>query len=326
MHGILRFVLATLVVLSHLGHIGAVNTGVSAVVVFYMLAGYVVTHLLYKHFPPDRLLAFYAERILRIYPLYFIFLIIVSAFLFTTEFRGPTFTYEKMLAHLLIVPLNYYMFLDVSVVRGFCILPPAWSLGAELQAYLILPLIIRRHSAKWIAGFFSLCIFSASTFGIINSDIWGYRLLPGIVFIFLTGSAICRTLKAKDAADMFDRTFPAICWAWLVLLLAGLVVTARLPSYSAAVILGFLIGMPVVVFTSSSSIRLPLNDVMGRVSYGLFLIHLPVAWSLEQFFGMPSTSAVAFLLVMAISVSLSSIASSSVERLVWPLRRRLTST
>ena len=324
MHGILRFALATLVVLSHLGHSDVFNVGVSAVVVFYMLAGYVVTHLLYTYFPPGRLLAFYVERFLRVYPLYLLFLIAVSAFLLATGFGGPTFTPAKALANLLIIPLNYYMFVDVSVVRGFCVLPPAWSLGAELQAYAVLPLIIRSFPAKWIAGIFSLCIFSAAAFGIIDSDIWGYRLLPGIIFIFLTGSAIYKTVKVKDAADIFDRTFPVICWIWLLVLLLGMVVTFRLPGYSTAAILGFLIGMPIVQFTSTSLARIPLDSVFGRLSYGLFLIHLPVAWALEYFFGVYPASIISFLSVMVISVALSAGASFSVEQIVWSLRKAIT--
>lgn len=325
MHGALRFCLATLVVLSHLGRPGPVNVGIAAVVVFYMLAGYVVTHLLQKHFPPGRLGAFYAERFLRIYPLYLLCLAGVSVFLFTTGFGPAKLTPLTALANLAIIPLNFYMFSDFFVIRGFAILPTAWSLGAEMQAYAILPLIIRSQRAKWIVGLFSLLVFTASASGLFNADTWGYRLLPGILFVFLTGSAISKTTKTPDMADRFDRVFPYLCWTWLLFLLIGLGIYHRVSDISATVMLGFLLGMPMVMFTSTSKIRIPCDDVLGRISYGLFLIHIPVSWLAEYLFSWPLTSIYTLLFVMGVSVALSVGATFTVERLAWPLRKSITS-
>lgn len=324
LHGALRLGLATLVVLSHLGHPGPVNVGVSAVVVFYLLSGYVVTRLLQKHFPPGRLFAFYAERFLRIYPLYLVFLLAVSVFLCVTGFGPPQLTPVKAFANLTIIPTNYFMFVDVWVVRRFCILPTVWSLGAEMQVYAVLPLIIRSLRAKWIVGLFSLCVFSAAAVGLLDSDVWGYRLLPGILFIFLTGSAIAKSMKARDNCDAFDRIFPTACWIWLLLLLLGLGVINRLPAFSTAVMLGFLIGMPMFLFASASPLRIPYDTVLGGLSYGLFLIHLPVAWLFEYCFWPPRGSKCAVLFVMVVSLALSAGANITIERMVWPVRKALT--
>ena len=54
MFGYLRFLLAALVMLSHLKITCGINQGVTAVVSFYMLAGFVVTHLLTGSFNPGR--------------------------------------------------------------------------------------------------------------------------------------------------------------------------------------------------------------------------------------------------------------------------------
>lgn len=325
MHGYLRFGLAILVVLSHLDHAGGLNVGVSAVVVFYLLAGYVVTNLIHKHFGSGRLLSFYAERFLRIYPLYFTFLAMVFAFLFITRFGSPIITPLKILAQVTIIPLNFFMFFHTAVVRNYCVLPPAWSLGAELQAYLFLPLIIRSTKAKWIVGFLSLVLFSVAAIGECDRDIWGYRLLPGILFIFLSGSALAKSIKHKKSTDSFDRSFPIICWIWLLgLLLALTTMTHRLYPLTAAVILGFVIGLPVVHFTSSTPVRLFKDGLVGSLSYGLFLIHLPVAWAFEYWFGRAPVTIGPICVVFVASVILSLITSQTVERLVWPLREAIT--
>ncbi len=329
MHGLLRYCLATLVVISHLRNTGYINVGIPAVVVFYILSGYVVTHLIQKYFPPDRLKFFYMERLLRIYPAYLFFLLLTGLFLYFTDYSSPHLTPSKILANLIIIPLNYFMFIDVAVVREFCILPPAWSLGVEMQAYLLLPLIIRSLLSKWSLGLLSLLIFSASAIGILNADIWGYRLLPGILFIFLSGAAICRTVKTPKLSDSFDRRFPIVCWIWLLVLSIGLIIfsdamTNRLHPFSSATILGFLLGLPIVSFTSNSSLRVPFDRVLGQLSYGLFLIHMPVSWAFEYFFKIPIDSKRSFLFVMITSTLLSAFASYLIEDKVWLLRKKIT--
>ena len=72
--GLLRYLLASLVLASHLGHtvLDGINPGVAAVVVFYMLAGHVVAGLWQKwHQQPGALAHFYADRLWRILPQYY---------------------------------------------------------------------------------------------------------------------------------------------------------------------------------------------------------------------------------------------------------------
>lgn len=335
MHGSLRFFLATLVVLSHIGiRAGDLNVGMPAVVVFYMLAGYVVTHLCQKHFPPGKLLAFYAERFLRIYPLYLFLLLVASLFLFTTGFGHPFLTPRNIFANLTIIPLNYFMFADFTTVvadKHSCIINTGWSLGAEMQAYLILPLIIRFLPLKWIAGLLSLGVFSFAMAGFIDANTWGYRLVPGVLLFFLTGSAIAKTLKHEKAADAFDKSFPFVCWTWLLCLLLALALTNHLGDNAVEVMLGFIVGMPVLWFTSRAPLRIPFDGILGRLSYGLFLIHVPAIWLYQYLFRDHTITGRAallghstFLFVMVVSLILAGIATFTVERMVWPLRNKLT--
>ena len=324
MRGYLRLCLATLVALSHTGYSNTINIGFPAVIIFYMLAGYVVTHLLHKHFPPKHLSKFYIDRILRIFPLYLFFLLPVALFLYLTNFRDAKFTPFSIFANLTIIPLNYFMYLKVHVIPAYSVLPPAWSLGLELQAYAILPLIIRSLPAKWIVGFVSLFIFSISAFRIIDEGFWGYTLIPGVIYVFLTGSAICKNMKFRDNADSFDRTFPTICWSWLLLLLISLYISRNLHAISTATILGFLIGMPIVQYISSSSIRLPFDNIMGQISYGVFLIHMPVAWMFEFLIKRSPVGMSDFTVIMIISIIVSAGCTLPIDHFMWPLRKSLT--
>src|SRR5438105_15163327 len=70
--GTLRLVLAVLVLLSHADvRVAGYNPGVVAVVVFYLISGYVMAGLIRSHYAaPGRIVGFYADRALRIYPQY----------------------------------------------------------------------------------------------------------------------------------------------------------------------------------------------------------------------------------------------------------------
>jgi hypothetical protein len=44
-------------------------------------------------------------------------------------------------------------------------------------------------------------------------------------------------------------------------------------------------GRPIVHHTSFAPIRIAFDDVLGRLSYGLFLLPLPAAWAFDYFVG-----------------------------------------
>jgi peptidoglycan/LPS O-acetylase OafA/YrhL len=324
MHGSLRLVLSIFVACSHLGHGVGFNLGMSSVIIFYLLSGYVVSRLLQKHFPNGRLFAFYGERFLRIYPVYLFFFLVASLFVLTTSYGPPKFDAWKTIANLTIIPLNYYMVYDVSIVRSFALLPPAWSLALELQVYLILPYVLRSVTRKWIVGSVSLGIFMAAMFRLIDQELWSYRLLPGVMFVFLTGAAISSTLDKNSSSDSFDRNFPKIAWGCLLLVSVVIITTAGRLYLPFAVVFGFLTGVPIVHFSSKIRTKLKFDNLLGKLSYGLFLIHMPVSWSYEVFFDGKISDFFALIYVLIVSVLLAMISSSFIEPIVWKFRLSLS--
>lgn len=210
--GIYRFFLAFCVLLYHSGASPAkFNLGVAAVISFYILAGFVLTNLIDKKFD-GKMWLFYLERILRIYPLYLFLALLTLIFVFLSGYGNPVFSFGKVANNLLIIPLNYYMVFDNSIMQSpkWWLIPPAWTLGLELQAYLALSLIIKFKFFKIIASVISLSVFFIATAGFINSDIWGYRLLPGTLFIFMIGSSLYRIINSRS--DIFDRIFVPVTY------------------------------------------------------------------------------------------------------------------
>jgi len=190
MFGYLRFILAVFVLLSHVDvRIFNLNPGVIAVVIFYMLAGHVVSHLWNDIIPDGRakLFRFYWDRILRIMPLYIYVLVITLLFLMFTGYADPRFSFFKLAGNFFVIPLNYYMVMDTTILTkpDWCLIPPAWSLGAELQAYILLPFILMNKKLKILLVLSSFTVYMLANLSIINPDYFGYRLVFGVFLSLL---------------------------------------------------------------------------------------------------------------------------------------------
>lgn len=293
MVGYLRLVLAYLVLLSHINlRIFDINPGVFAVVTFYILSGYVVTHLWDDVLPkgPGRWWRFCRDRALRIAPLYLYVTCLTLLFLAATGYAQPVYSPVKLLANVLIIPLNYYMWFDTTILTrpAWCLIPPAWSLGAEEQAYLLMSVLLLWPRIRYLLAPLSLLVFLCATFGIINTDFYGYRLLPGVFFIFIAGHCLCRIQNGK--ANLFDRNYPVVLWciiasSALVLYTNG---NYRI-CYVRETLSGLLIGIPLVYLLSGRALKIVGNSLCGSLSYGIFLSHFLVIWLLD-YLGIEVTS------------------------------------
>ncbi len=285
MVGYLRLILAYFVLLSHINwRVYDMNPGVFAVVSFYILSGYVVTHLWDNIFPekPNRLWFFYRDRILRIFPLYLYVFSVTLAFVFFTGYGQPNFVPSKLLANALIVPLNYFMWYDTTILTdpAWCLIPPAWSLGAEEQAYLLLSVLLVVRPLKYLLAPASLFVFIVASLGWIHTDYYGYRLLPGVFFMFVAGHCLCRIHYHK--ATIFDRVFPVAVWACVLGVFIWLLCVGGYQyPYIRETSLGLIFGVPCVYFVNRFKKRLPGNALAGALSYGVFLSHFLVIWFVD---------------------------------------------
>ncbi|MCV6588821.1 MAG: acyltransferase [Marinobacterium sp.] len=333
MFGTFRLLLAIAVALSHIGiTVAGLNPGVTAVAVFYLISGFMMTGLLRQHYTSIRVVhRFYLDRALRIYPQYLFVLVLTitlvslasidSVYLSGLEVRSYA---EILLANLAIIPLNFFMFTGIHDVT---LIPPAWSLGAELQFYLLLPFVLLLPArGRLLLMLASLLVFMVASTGLINSDWYGYRLLPGILWVFLLGGWLQeRVVQSVSRADFYAA---AIQLAVLLapLLLWGLWLQMRgqlaLP-FNREVLLGVLAGAPAILLLAQLP-RHRFDEKLGDLSYGTFLAHFLVVW-LGKAEILPSAQSQP-LLFIGISLFLGVIGFYLVERPVVRWRRRLRST
>lgn len=282
--GTLRLLLALLVLVSHTGrYLLGLNPGVVAVVVFYVISGYVMAALFSRHYlhAPRGAGRFYADRALRLYPQYLFYAAAAVLWLYTlghpTAFLHPPARGADVFNNLAIVPLNLYMF---NGADRFTAVPPAWSLGAEVLFYLLLPLLAHRPRLAWALAAASLAVQALAWHGQLHTDWWGYRLLPGVLWLFVLGMALHR-----HPAPGWARA-----WPWAVpIAAAGVALYLQAGGwlaqpYHREVLLGTALAVPAVhLLTGRCAPRGPWarwDERLGNLSYGVFLNHFLCMWVL----------------------------------------------
>lgn len=329
--GTLRFFLALLVLYSHAGgRIQQLNPGVTAVVVFYIISGYVMTALMRRYYCPSpagptlpSTAHFYLDRLLRLYPQYLFYAAAATTWFYTighpTTFLQPPAHAIDWLRNLLIAPLNWYMF---NGADRFTLIPPAWSLGAEVQFYLVLPLLLRWPRLAAACAAASLGVQAAAWHGWLNPDWWGYRLLPGVLWLFLLGSALQRWQRTRPLlAHALALGAPAAA------VLVALYLQARghlTQPYHREVLLGLLLGAPLVHSLTRAPRAQPptrhtrFDDMLGNLSYGIFLNHFLCIWLL----GLESPQdAASWLALIGASILASAVTYLLLERPIVHWRR-----
>jgi len=287
-HGALRLLLAVTVAVSHLGvRPCGFQIGVMSVMIFYLLAGMVADKLISTPGLSSPL-AYWSNRLHRIVPLYYFSLIIASiAWFFGAKsfFLARSPSAADLFANIFIIPLSYFMYTGQD---AFTLIPPAWSLGVELQFYLLVPLLLPRRGLMLLVLWTSFFVFCLAVLGVLNTDYFGYRLLPGVLFVFLAGALLHRGILGCAGS----RQILVGLWFGLVLLTVWVLCRGQHLPFNYEALAALLVGLPLLYF-STSPFPLWADRIFGVLSYGVFLLHLPALWLLEIGLGrVPSIPAV----------------------------------
>jgi peptidoglycan/LPS O-acetylase OafA/YrhL len=200
----------------------------------------------------------------------------------------------------------------------FILIPPAWSLGAEIQFYLVLPFLLLFNFRK-IAITLSLSVFVAATFGIIHSDWFGFRLLPGILFMFLLGSLLYDRHQSSEYGVYGKRLFYSVMA--MVVVLSGLLIYSNkiLLLYNRETLIGLIVGFFFLNLLARRA-RNSLDEAIGNLSYGVFLNHFFVKWA---FFGEEVEGFFPVVAYLVLSLFIAFVMSHLVEIPILNFRKKL---
>jgi peptidoglycan/LPS O-acetylase OafA/YrhL len=155
---------------------------------------------------------------------------------------------------------------DVLLYRGLTV-PPAWSLGIELNFYFIAPYLLRLRS-HWllIASCFCLAVKIIAVKALHLGDPWTYRFFPFELGYFLLGALAFRYRHSLDG--IVPKHIAKYCVYPLVIVFAAVRVPVPLPTLvypiALACILPFLFG------TTSG---LKTDRLIGELSYPFYIFH-----------------------------------------------------
>ncbi len=267
MFGAYRLVLALLVAVSHYGLIvHGFNPGQWAVIGFYLLSGFLMSRQFKKLAPQSGLRGFYIDRALRILPLYW--------FVTCVSFYFIRVSWTDFAQNIALLPLNYAPFTHAQIIVS-----PAWSLACEAHFYILVPLLVMAPSrVLHLLLFASVSVFCASPWLPANA-FWAYGGLPGILFTFLSGILI-------DRGEWRSlRAIYVLLGVLLVVFLAGKSAALKVPTgININVAIGYLFALPLTFALARLSPKRNWDQVLGLLSFPLFLDHVPVRTVCHHYF------------------------------------------
>lgn len=323
MLGTLRLLLALAVLLSHAEvRFYGLNPGVIAVVGFYVISGYVMTGLLRRYYPGGADIPRYClDRLLRLMPPYLAVAALTWLWWMLAGKPATLFLRHEpgiadLVNNLLVVPLNFFMWNDAD---HYTLIPPSWSLGAEIQFYLLMPLLLlaRLRLAALVA---SVAVFLCASLGLLQTEWFGYRLLPGVLFMFLLGSFLYDAHHAVPSIPaLLRRVLPWLAPAAAVLAAVSLAYAGKLMlPYNRETLLGIAFAVPLVHALACRPSR-PWDEAAGDLAFSVFLNHFLLIWAV---FGKVESVA-ELLALIAASLALAALIHRFVEAPAQRLRRGL---
>ncbi len=285
----LRAIAAISVVIAHVtnqnisdfGFPNTFNFGLAdyGVTLFFVISGFLITFLLLKEqMVSGNILVpkFYLRRILRIWPLYYFYILIIIAFLYLTN-KTEDFKSEQ---------LWFYVFFmaNIPIIAHNVIFLIAhyWSIGVEEQFYLFWPWFLKIKKSKLfkiiVIIIFLLIIAKFILYLTVGQASLSYRFLFYSRFQCMMIGALGGILfiaKNKLFLNLFSAKLVQFL-SWIIFFLIGfnlidfpLIVSHEVISVAS---LSIIIGQ---FFTDRRLVNLDTKffDMTGKISYGVYIYH-----------------------------------------------------
>lgn len=308
--GYFRFFLAIIVCMNHLIHFGV---GRYAVYSFYMLSGFLISSVLTTSygFSSSGLLRFYANRFLRVYPVYIIVLTmtLLALFILGTNEVGKV-DVNTNIPDTITSWVKNITLMGLDFNEPLRVVAPAWSLFIEVSFYCLIPFLVflgRRAVSLWLLlsvlyHVFLLVASHDSSFG------WNQRY--GTLAAGSLGFSIgCWLFMYKDMLRVSNRV-AAWCAVACAALYIGAAAYSKVNGYSEWVIsiagfyLSMMISAPIIVNAFNEK-PAGLNKLIGNLSFPLYLVHIPVGFVVFKTTGLVPVSFSFFIVTMVISIMFS---------------------
>jgi peptidoglycan/LPS O-acetylase OafA/YrhL len=345
--GLVRFLLAVTVVINHTGPIcGLVFTDAYlAIKVFFIISGFYMSLILSeKYTGPNQLRLFYTNRWLRLFPLYWVVLLVSLAaslvfkhFLHTSLLLGPWQTSLSHLspgtvlaligANITILGQDLLFFSHVTDAGTisfvwdalhratpswfFLLIPQAWTVSLELVFYCLAPWLVRRGNAC-LAGLIaaSLLLRAVIYWEDFPFDPWKQRFFPVEFGFFLLGILAYRLYAALRGTAIPGRTLWTVCGLYL----CSIVFYQFLPGAMGKEFFLYAATVASIPFLFLLTKKMRFDRTIGELSYPIYISHWTVIMVAEYFCGRNHLPEIALTATILLSLALNRLVADPIER------------
>jgi peptidoglycan/LPS O-acetylase OafA/YrhL len=258
-------------------------TGALGVSLFFVLSSYLITELLLREkdlMGTLDLRSFYIRRILRIWPLYFAFLVLAIGLQWIVPGQHVTLRAGLWFSFL---AGNWFI-----VFHGFpsSVIFPLWSVSIEEQFYITWPAIVRKVNETGMLIFAALLLVAATSARIylgmhhtLEGDVWCNTFVQldpiaaGILMAVLLKGEIPSLSRLSRAAMMLAGITALALGSLYFGIKNDPLTTARIVfGYPSVALGGVLLLLSVLRNRTSGGNRVFVY--LGRISYGLYVFHV----------------------------------------------------
>lgn len=290
----LRGVAVALVVIFHFKLLG-LNGGFIGVDIFFVISGFLMTHILFNErfeWTANGIFTYYKKRFWRIAPAYYVLLIFIGVLFISYPYELHIYDFRKSFLTSLIFAYNVHApsgagYFEVAAQeKPFLHL---WSLGVEVQFYLLWPLLLFfvksfsfRTKVLSILSISLLSFISSAILSVHDPDVAYFSILTRL-WQFGLGSLAALMLLDKPSTRISHNLFVSlISTACLttVLYYAFYAPQANWPSWPAIPVT---LASALLLWLGTSPTNIPTRLLsaapfrwLGKISYSLYLVHWPV--------------------------------------------------
>ena len=295
----IRAIACTIVIVFHIDQFvpmfnlpstGYHESGVAAygVILFFVLSGYLITFLMMtekKTFGRVELLKFYKRRILRIWPIYYLAIIVTILLLSFKIISDHSNAITGIALYSLLLSNVGYAF-----GYGIISITPLWSVGVEEQFYAFWPLLLNKSKNIFMALIIVILIYLLLKIGLrfFENGPW-YSLITNSAFDSMAIGGLASALvfyKSRLLSYLYNPLLQILCWLFLGISVfyKPIHFLSLFDSEMHSIIYAIIIVNVSANEKSLISLENKVFNFIGRISYGMYVYHMIIIVLLSYFF------------------------------------------